>query len=119
MDAQTFDEGYNGLTHPEPTLPAECYLTQDAFQRDLETIWYRQWVYVCRTEELIAPGSYQVQKVGDQEIIVLRDEQSELQAYHNTCRHRGSVLLTEPCGQLRGKSITCPYHAWSYTLQVN
>lgn len=46
MDAQAFDEGYNGLTHPEPTLPAECYLTQDAFQRDLDTIWYRQWVYV-------------------------------------------------------------------------
>ena len=117
MDAQAFDEGYNGLTHPEPTLSADCYLTEDAFQRDLDTIWYRQWIYVCRAEELIAAGSYQVQKVGDQEIIVLRDEHGELQAYHNTCRHRGSVLLTEPCGRLRGKSITCPYHAWSYTLQ--
>ncbi|EEB78994.1 Rieske (2Fe-2S) domain protein [marine gamma proteobacterium HTCC2148] len=117
MNAQTHDEGYNGLTKNEPSLPAECYLTETAFQRDLDTIWYRQWVYACRTEEVSETGSYQVQKIGDQEIIVLRDEHGKLQAFHNTCRHRGSVLLTETCGQLRGKSITCPYHAWSYSLQ--
>ncbi len=117
MSAQAFDEGYNGLTEPKPTLPAESYLTDEAYQQDLLSIWYRQWVYVCRAEELAEPGSYRVQAIGDQEIIVLRDDQGELQAYHNTCRHRGSILLTEPCGKLRGKSITCPYHAWSYTLQ--
>jgi len=117
MNTRAYDEGYNGLTNSEPTLPAECYLTEEAFQRDLETIWYRQWVYVCRAEELSDAGSYQVQKVGNQEVIILRDEHGQLQAYHNTCRHRGSVLLTEPCGQLRGKSITCPYHSWSYSLQ--
>ena len=41
MNAQTHDEGYNGLTKNEPSLPAECYLTETAFQRDLDTIWYR------------------------------------------------------------------------------
>lgn len=117
MEANAYDEGYNGLTHSEPTLPADSYLTEEAYQRDLEAIWYRQWIYVCRAEDLPETGSYQVQKVGDQEIVVLRDEQGQLQAYHNTCRHRGSILLTEACGQLRGKSITCPYHAWSYNLQ--
>ena len=117
MTIQAYDEGYSGLTRPEPTLPAESYLTEDAYQQDLRSIWYRQWLYVCRAEDLTEPGSYRVQPVGDQEVIVLRDEHGDLQAFHNTCRHRGSVLLTEPCGKLRGKSITCPYHAWTYGLQ--
>ena len=117
MSVQAFDEGYNGLIKPQPTLPAESYLTEEAYQRDLLSIWYRQWIYVCRAEELTGPGSYRVQAVGDQEIIILRDDEGELRAYHNTCRHRGSILLTEPCGKLRGQSITCPYHAWTYSLQ--
>ena len=116
-NVNAYDEGYNGLIRPEASLPADSYLSEPAYERDLQTIWYRQWVYVCRAEELSQSKSYRVQKIGDQEIIVLRDENGSLQAFHNTCRHRGSVLLTEPCGQLRGKSITCPYHAWSYSLQ--
>jgi Rieske 2Fe-2S family protein len=45
------------------------------------------------------------------------DENGDLQAFHNTCRHRGSILCTENEGRLRSKSITCPYHNWSYSLQ--
>ncbi len=113
----TYDTGYNGLIQSEQTLPADSYLTAEAFQRDLETIWYRQWLYVCRSEELVENRSYKIQAIGDQEIVVLRDDEGELQAFHNTCRHRGSILFTEPCGKLRGQSITCPYHAWTYSLQ--
>ena len=117
MTVTTHDEGYNGLIHSQAGLPAQSYLTEDALQRDLDTIWYRQWNYVCRAEDLAESGSYRVQTVGNQEIIVVRDEHGQLQAYHNTCRHRGSILLTESTGKLRGKSITCPYHAWTYSLQ--
>ena len=38
-----------------------------------------------------------------------------MQGFVNVCRHRGSTLLTAPCGDgLR--SIRCPYHAWTYGL---
>jgi phenylpropionate dioxygenase-like ring-hydroxylating dioxygenase large terminal subunit len=111
------DEGYNGLTQVERTLPVDWYRAPDHYQLELDNIWYRQWNYVCRSEELSAPRQYHVRHVGDQQIVVLRDEHGKLQAFHNTCRHRGSLLLTEPKGQLRGQSITCPYHAWSYSLQ--
>ena len=38
-----------------------------------------------------------------------------MKGFVNVCRHRGSTLLTAPCGDgLR--SIRCPYHAWTYGL---
>jgi phenylpropionate dioxygenase-like ring-hydroxylating dioxygenase large terminal subunit len=111
------DAGYKGLMRVEPTLPTSWYLDREHYQRELESIWYRQWVYVCRSAELAEARQYKRVELGDQQLIVLRDEQGELQAYHNTCRHRGSLLLTEPEGRLRGQSLTCPYHAWSYSLQ--
>ena len=48
---------------------------------------------------------------------MLRDEQGELRAFHNTCRHRGSQLCRESEGRLKARLLTCPYHAWSYSLR--
>jgi Rieske 2Fe-2S family protein len=111
------DPGYKGLRQLQQTLPRDYYLDADHYRRELEAIWYRNWLYVCRADEIAAPGDFRVQAIGEQEVIVLRDEQGALQAFHNTCRHRGSQLLGEAAGSLRSGSITCPYHAWSYNLQ--
>jgi len=53
-----------------------------------------------------------VATVADQPILVTRGE-SELHAFYNVCRHRGSLLL-ENNG--RHEVIHCPYHAWGYNL---
>ncbi|GIT54111.1 MAG: hypothetical protein Ct9H300mP16_12710 [Pseudomonadota bacterium] len=34
--------------------------------------------------------------------------------FYNVCRHRGHLLVAEPC-QL-GHSLRCPYHSWTYAL---
>ena len=48
-------------------------------------------------------------------VIVLRDDKGEIAAFHNTCRHRGTLLCKEDAGQLAGR-IQCSYHAWTYGL---
>jgi Rieske 2Fe-2S family protein len=111
------DPGYKGLTELRQGLPRHYYLDADHYQRELESIWYRNWIHVCGPGEIATPGSYRVLSLGSQEIIVLRDEFGAMQAFHNTCRHRGSQLLGEGAGVLRSGSLTCPYHAWSYSLQ--
>jgi Rieske 2Fe-2S family protein len=47
--------------------------------------------------------------------VVVRDENGELRAYHNFCRHRGHPLCTERHGKLRTSKIVCPYHGWTYS----
>ena len=108
---------YNGLTRTEPTLAARSYWGADEFRRDLEAIWYRNWILVCREADVPAPSHYQVVKIGTQEILVLRDEAGKLRAFHNTCRHRGSQLCREERGKLKGRLLVCPYHAWSYSTK--
>ena len=107
---------YNGLRKPEATLPAEAYVDAAWHQRDLERIWYRNWIMVCREAEIAQPLAYRVMRIGTQEILVLRDDKGDLRAFHNTCRHRGSQLCRESEGRLKARLITCPYHAWSYSL---
>lgn len=108
---------YTGLSAVQPGLPSDYYLDAAHYQRELTAIWYRHWVYVCRVDALDGARAFRTIEIGSQNILVLRDEQGELQAFHNTCRHRGSILCQQKQGRLRSKSIVCPYHNWAYSLQ--
>jgi len=104
------------LERLEPGLPARWYHDPAQYARELEAFWYRRWVAVAREEELRAPGDWRVVRIGTQSIVVLRDETGALRAFHNTCRHRGSVLCTEEAGNFARRRIVCPYHSWTYDL---
>jgi Rieske 2Fe-2S family protein len=104
------------LSRLEPSLPTRSYIDPAHHDRELEAIWYRNWLCIGRTEELAEPRDYKVVEVGSQCIVVTRDRDGRLHAFHNTCRHRGSVLCTEVRGRFRGDAIVCPYHAWTYSL---
>src|SRR4029453_17294183 len=43
------------------------------------------------------------------------DETGSARAFYNVCRHRGARLCLEEQGRF-GKTIQCPYHAWTYGL---
>ena len=115
------------LTRLEPGLPAEWYRDPAHHERELEALWYGRWVAVGRAEELPHPGDWRVVTLGTQSIVVLRDSQAggrggdgaeggRIRAFHNTCRHRGSVLCTADAGRFERGRIVCPYHAWVYDL---
>jgi Rieske 2Fe-2S family protein len=107
---------FNGLTERLDGLPADWYYDAGQYRRELERIWYRNWIYVARSSEIAAPRSFRSVAIGDQQLLLVRDEAGVLRAFHNTCRHRGAALCREPSGQLRSGTIVCPYHAWVYNL---
>jgi len=107
---------FNGLTQAEATLPSHSYFEPAHFRRELEALWYRQWLYVCRADAIPNAGDWRTFTIGTQNILVVRDADDTLRAFHNTCRHRGSILCDAAQGRFRAKRITCPYHQWTYAL---
>ena len=105
------------MTRIERTLPSRYYYDPDHYQKELEAIWYKNWLYVCRSENIGQNGAFRVVTIGNQEIVVTRDKDGGVQAFHNTCRHRGTALCTEKEGHFKGNFIQCPYHAWTYSLK--
>jgi Rieske 2Fe-2S family protein len=104
------------LKRLEAGLPASWFHDPAHYQRELEVFWYDRWIAVAREEEIPGPGDYRVAEVGTQSIFVVRRENGGLGAFHNTCRHRGSILCTAPQGSFARSRIVCPYHAWTYDL---
>ncbi len=104
------------LSRVEPGLPAAWYRDEAHHRREVERLWHGGWIATARCDEVAAPGDYRVVEIGGQSILIVRSDAGRWRAFHNTCRHRGSILCTESAGRLRGGRVVCPYHAWSYDL---
>jgi len=109
----------------EKTLSKDYYFSPDIFSEERDKIFFQQWVCVGRTSEIPEPGDYLIVDLAGESIIVVRDENSQLNAFYNVCRHRGSQLVPQPAGDDKRfardhgcfrKTIRCPYHSWVYGL---
>ena len=103
------------LTHCEPSLPASAYYDPAWYAEERIRIWATSWVYAGRVSDL-APMTMRRVEIAGENLILLRDRDGAITAFHNTCRHRGSELCSEPERKLNSRLITCPYHQWSYGL---
>jgi glycine betaine catabolism A len=111
------DPGYTGLTGTAETLPASYYFDAAHYQREMNRIWQRNWVYVCRSSAIATPRSFRTLQLGEQSVFVARGEDGVARAFHNTCRHRGAALCRTSEGRFSAAGIVCPYHAWRYNLR--
>lgn len=97
------------------TLPGEYFTSEEIFDAERERIFQGSWLLAGHVSQLASPGSYFLFELDRESVVVLRDGGGTVRAFHNLCRHRGSRLCLEPCGEL-GHAIQCPYHAWTYGL---
>ncbi len=98
-------------------LPKECYFSSEWFEREHAELFNRSWTFGCTTGDLPHAGDYRAVRINRYPVIILRDRNGEIRAYHNTCRHRGTQIFEEGAGNCR-HGIVCPYHSWSYALET-
>ena len=106
--------GSRGPVEQAHGLPAACYSDPHFFELERARIFGTSWVGVALTADVVEPGTVLVRRVADQSILITRNTEGELRAFHNSCRHRGTELAEHDC-QI-AKMIRCPYHRWGYDL---
>ena len=97
------------------TLPAAAYTDAAWFANEMERLFARMWLAAGREAELDRPGAFIRRDVAGASVLIVRDNEGNVRAFHNVCRHRGTRLCTGMEGAFQG-SIQCPYHAWTYGL---
>ena len=93
-------------------LPRWCFTSQKFYEREIERIFLRTWIFVGRADEVAKSGDYFTIEIAGEPLIIMRDAGGKLHALANTCQHRGARLLKGEgnCGT----HFSCPYHAWTY-----
>lgn len=96
------------------TLPQPFYTETEFFDFEQHAIFGKSWLMAGLECELPKSGSYMAMMVGKWPVIITRDSKGEIRAFHNSCRHRGSILC-DP-GHGHAPKLVCPYHRWTYNL---
>jgi phenylpropionate dioxygenase-like ring-hydroxylating dioxygenase large terminal subunit len=100
----------------------EDSISPDFYQLERQAIFKRSWLNVGRVEQLPRKGSYFTKElvVANTSIVVVRDQDGQIRAFHNICRHRGNKLVWNdyPREETSGVSrqFVCKYHGWRYDL---
>ncbi len=117
VKALSFQVTLDELTRPiEQAFPLvnQFYTEPSLFRYEWESIGEQCWQVVATEAQIAKPGDILPLTVAGFPILLTRDAQGQLHAFHNACKHRGAVLATEKSQQKA--SIVCPYHAWRYAL---
>ena len=105
------------LNRPTETavgLPREVYIKPEFFELERDCVLAATWFCVGIEADLPNSGDLLPYDFAGIPLLLLRDRNGAIRAFHNVCSHRGVQLVAEPRNSRGG--ITCPYHAWTYGL---
>lgn len=95
-------------------LPRECYTDPEFYAFEQEAIFAKSWLCVGRVDEVKNPGDFLRIDVGDEPLVMVRDQDMEIHVLSPVCAHRAHIVC-EGAGNT-GRILRCPFHAWTYAL---
>jgi phenylpropionate dioxygenase-like ring-hydroxylating dioxygenase large terminal subunit len=95
------------------TLSADVYRDPMRYELELEHVIRKTWLIAAHGTELPNANDWVTYEGHGDTVIITRQPDGSVRAFHNVCQHRG-VRLT--FGQHSGcqRRFTCPYHGWVY-----
>jgi choline monooxygenase len=100
---------------PPARLDAEHYRDPAQFERELARIFLQTWLPACPSGDLAQPRDFFVWDQLRQSVVLVRQDDGTVAAFHNVCQHRGARLL-EGAGRCKMGLIKCPWHGFAYEL---
>ena len=95
-------------------LPGIVYRDPDIYEKEIQQIFFKAWLYVGHQSQIPARGDYFLFEMAGESVIIVRAGDGQINALLNVCRHRGSRICDQPVGH--ESRLVCRYHGWTYAL---
>jgi phenylpropionate dioxygenase-like ring-hydroxylating dioxygenase large terminal subunit len=96
-------------------VPKQRYYSREFYDLEEEHLWPRVWQMAAREEELPNPGDFVEYGITGKSILLVRQRDGAIKAFHNACRHRATELA-KGSGRFPGGQVVCPFHGWRWNL---
>ena len=90
----------------------KIFTDPDIYAREQEQIFARGWQMVGHDSEVVNNNDFVTAWVGEEAVVVTRDNQGKIHVFLNSCTHRGVKICRAEKG--KAKTFTCPYHGWTF-----
>ncbi len=93
-------------------LHRSAFTDEALFELEMKHIFEGNWIYLAHESQIPDNNDFYSTHLGRQPIFIARNRQGELNAFINSCSHRGAML----CRHKRGNkaTYTCPFHGWTF-----
>ena len=106
------DNGTTDLGTVQWHEPVEHYTSQSRYEQEIALLRQRPVVF-CPSAAIPDAGSYISRTAAGTPLLVVRDNDLQVRAFINACRHRGMKVAS---GEGCTRTFSCPYHGWTYNL---
>ncbi|MGE0060039.1 MAG: Rieske 2Fe-2S domain-containing protein [Dehalococcoidia bacterium] len=93
----------------------KIFYDPDIYQAEMEQIFARAWLFMCHESQIPNPGDFFLNFMGEDRVIVVRNNEGGINVLVNSCRHRGNAVCRADEGH--ATSFMCTYHGWTYDLK--
>jgi phenylpropionate dioxygenase-like ring-hydroxylating dioxygenase large terminal subunit len=94
-------------------ISRDIFTSREIYAQELERVFARSWLFVAHESQIPEPGDFVLGYMGEESVIVNRDQHGRVHVFLNNCRHRGMRVCRYDDGNTR--KFYCPYHAWVYS----
>ena len=94
-------------------ISTDRYTSKEFAEQEAQLMWKKAWLWACREEDIPKPGDVTTFDIVGQSILIIRQKDLSVKAFHNVCPHRGRQLLQDPAHL---SHVTCPFHSWQWNI---
>lgn len=106
----------NNTTHMRDhssSIATDKYTAPEQFNKEQSELFMSLPIIAGHISQVPEAGDYISRDICGVPVIIIRDQQLQLKAFINVCKHRGGRFIWEPQGS-NLRVLVCQYHAWSY-----
>ncbi len=111
QDSLVSDNGQLGLFQ----VARKAFTDSAILDAEYDAVFNKCWLYVGHESEVARKGDFVRRIVAKRNLIFNRDTSGTLNAFFNTCPHRGAEVCREPKGN--AKHFQCFYHGWIFSAE--
>ncbi len=103
-----------GLLSEDGTwVSRRLFFDPELYEIEKHRVFGRSWLMVGHESQIPNPGDFFLSFMGEQSVIVVRDNEGAIRVHLNTCPHRGMPVCREDRGNAR--TFFCAYHGWNFS----